>query len=97
MSDDTYRTATGRVLTDADVEALAEEAERGYDVAELATKPTRRRGRQPLAGTPLGQQSPCLNVRMDAATRAAVYARAAERGVTPSVYIREVLREHLGL
>lgn len=31
----TYRTSTGRVLTDADVEALADEAEHGYDVSHL--------------------------------------------------------------
>lgn len=31
----TYRTKTGRVLTDADIEALAAEAERGYDVSHL--------------------------------------------------------------
>lgn len=30
-----YVTKTGRVLTDADIEALADEAERGYDVSHL--------------------------------------------------------------
>ena len=35
------KTRTGRVLTDADVEAPTEEAERGYDVNEFKT---RRRG-----------------------------------------------------
>ena len=30
----TYRTKTGRILTDADIEALADEAERGYDVEQ---------------------------------------------------------------
>jgi hypothetical protein len=30
-----YRTRTGRVLTDADIQALADEAERGYDVERL--------------------------------------------------------------
>ncbi len=33
-----YRTKTGRVLTDADFEALADEAERGYDVSHLVKK-----------------------------------------------------------
>jgi predicted DNA-binding transcriptional regulator YafY len=32
---DEYVTKTGRVLTDADFEALADEAERGYDVSHL--------------------------------------------------------------
>jgi len=37
----TYKTKTGKVLTDADIEALADEAERGYDVDALKS---RRRG-----------------------------------------------------
>jgi hypothetical protein len=35
MAPDLYRTKTGRILTDADLEALADEAERGYDVEHL--------------------------------------------------------------
>lgn len=31
----TYRTPTGRLLTDADIEKLADEAEHGYDVTRL--------------------------------------------------------------
>jgi hypothetical protein len=31
----TYRTESGRVLSDADVEALADEAERGYEPEQL--------------------------------------------------------------
>jgi hypothetical protein len=31
----TYRTKTGRILTDEDLEALADEAERGYDPESL--------------------------------------------------------------
>lgn len=31
----TYRTETGKVLTDEDIEALADEAERGYDIGRL--------------------------------------------------------------
>lgn len=37
-----YRTKTGRVLTDAEIEVLAEEAERGYDLKPGDLKPTRR-------------------------------------------------------
>ena len=33
-----YRTKTGRILTDADIQALADEAERGYDVEQLLQK-----------------------------------------------------------
>ena len=35
-------TKSGKVLTDADIQALAEEAERGYDVSHLIDKPNRR-------------------------------------------------------
>ena len=34
-------TKTGKVLTDADIEALADEAEQGYDVSHLKGKPSR--------------------------------------------------------
>lgn len=37
-----YKTMTGKVLTDADIEAMADEAEPGYDVETLKS---RRRGR----------------------------------------------------
>jgi hypothetical protein len=37
-----YRTRSGRILTEEDLDALAAEAERGYDVEELA-----RRARPP--------------------------------------------------
>ena len=45
MSDEphTYRTKSGRVLTNADIEALADEAEQGYDVEHLAKKTGRPR------------------------------------------------------
>lgn len=34
----TFRTRSGRELDDADIEALADEAERGYDVEHLKTQ-----------------------------------------------------------
>lgn len=36
-----YRTKTGRVLTDADLETLADEAEQGYDVSHLIKREAR--------------------------------------------------------
>jgi len=41
-ADVTYRTKAGRVLTDADIAALADEAEHGYDVSRL--RPCRNPG-----------------------------------------------------
>jgi hypothetical protein len=37
-----YHTKTGKVLTDEDIQALADEAERGYDVSHLKDKRDRR-------------------------------------------------------
>lgn len=34
-----YTTKTGKVLTDAHIEAMADAAERGYDVEELKKRP----------------------------------------------------------
>ena len=42
-----YRTRSGKVLTNADIEALADEAERGYDVSRLKRQP----GRPPLGSS----------------------------------------------
>lgn len=39
-----HRTATGRLLTDADCEKLADEAERGYDLTPMTDQELRRRG-----------------------------------------------------
>lgn len=36
-----YVTKTGKVLTDEDIEALADEAERGYDVSQIVARPPR--------------------------------------------------------
>lgn len=36
-----WKTASGRVLTDADIQKLADEAERGYDVEQLKARPRR--------------------------------------------------------
>lgn len=84
----TYRTASGKVLTDADVEALADEAERGYDVEALKT---RRRGR-PMLGTAPAEVVP---VRLDPSLKDAVEARAAAEHTTTSEVIREALRRYL--
>jgi hypothetical protein len=65
----TYKTKTGRVLTDADIETIADEAERGYDVEMLKA---RRRGRPMLGSGP----SEVVPVRLDPDLKQAVEARA---------------------
>ncbi|MCY4492788.1 MAG: hypothetical protein OXB92_02880 [Acidimicrobiaceae bacterium] len=58
------KTATGRILTDADLDAIAEEVEAGdYDIAALCK---RRRGR-PTMGSGLAEVVP---VRIDPELRA---------------------------
>ena len=86
----TYRTASGKVLTDADIEALADEAEQGYDVEALKT---RRRGRPMLGSAP----AEVVPVRLDPALKDAVEARAAAEDMTTSEVIREALRRYLGV
>ena len=83
-----YITETGRVLSDADIEALADEVAGDIDVAPL--KP---RGRPPLEGGP----ADVVPVRLDANLRAAVEARATNDHTTTSDVIREALRRYLNV
>jgi len=83
-----YSTKTGRNLTNTDIEALADEAERGYDVEELKQ---RRRGR-PLLGSAPAEVVP---VRLDPDLKRAVEARAEAEHTTLSEVIREALRQFL--
>ena len=84
----TYTTKTGKVLTDADIEQMADEAERGYDVEELKS---RRRGRPMLGSAP----SEVVPVRLDPELRQAVEARAEAEHTTTSEIIRVALRRFL--
>ena len=85
----TYGTRSGRVLTDADVEAMADEVVASdYDVDLLKA---RRRGR-PSMGTGPAEVVP---VRIDPELQAAMEARAAADHTTTSELIREALRRFL--
>jgi len=84
----TYRTKTGKVLTDADIEGMADEAERGYDVEALKA---RRRGRPMLGAAP----SEVVPVRLDLDLKQAVEARAETEHTTASEIIPEALRRFL--
>ena len=83
-----YRTKSGKVLTDADIQALAVEAERGYDIEILKS---RRRGR-PMLGTAPAEVVP---VRLDPDLKEAVETRAEEDHTTTSEIIRQALRRFL--
>ena len=83
-------TASGRPITDAEIEALAAEAEAGYDVDELlARRP--KRGRPALGSSPASVES----VRLDPELRRELLERARADGTTTSEVIREALRRFL--
>jgi hypothetical protein len=83
----TYRTKTGRTLTDRDIEKLADE------VARTDYEPTalRKRGRPALGDGP----SELVPVRLDPALRAALDERAAKDATTVSDVIRKALRHYI--
>jgi len=83
-----YKTKTGKVLTDVDIEAMADEAEGGYDVKTLKS---RRRGRPMLGSAP----AEVVPVRLDPDLKQAVEARAEADQTTTSEIIREALRRFL--
>lgn len=89
MTDKTYTTKSGKTLTDADIEQLADEAATtDYNIDALKH---RRRGR-PLIGSAPAEVVP---VRLDPELRAAVEARATADQTTTSDVIREALRRFL--
>ncbi len=89
MSDKTYKTKSGAVLTDADIDAIADEVEHAdYDVEELLT---RRRGRPAMGSGPAS----VVPVRIDPDLKAAIDARAAADHSSTSEVIREALRRFL--
>jgi len=83
-------TRSGRPITDRDVEALAAEADAGYDVDELiARRP--KRGRPALGSSPASVES----VRLDPELRRELIDRARADATTTSEVIREALRRFL--
>jgi hypothetical protein len=83
-------TRSGQPITDSDVQALAAEAEAGYDVDRLiARRP--KRGRPALGSSPASVES----VRLDPELRLELLQRAQAEGTTTSEIIREALRRFL--
>ena len=85
-----YMTDTGRVLSDADIDALADDVAGEFDVEALKT---RRRGRPRLNGGP----AEVVPVRLDSTLRNAIEARATNDQTTTSEVIREALRKYLNV
>jgi predicted HicB family RNase H-like nuclease len=79
----------GTPVADADVEAMADEAERGYDVDTLLRR--RRGGRPPLGSAAASVES----VRLDPELKRALLLRAAHENVSVSEVIRRAIGEYL--
>jgi hypothetical protein len=80
-------THNGRIITDDEIEAMADEAEAGYDLTKLKRRPGR-----PLLGTAAAEVFP---VRLDPELRAALETRAEHDHTTASDVVRNALRAYL--
>lgn len=80
--------ADGTPITDATVEALADEAERGYDVDAIVR---RRKGRPAMGDAPASVES----VRLDPDLKRDLMLRASTEGVSVSEVIRRALRDYV--
>jgi len=79
-------TINGAPVTEEQIQAWADEAERGYDVETL-----RRRGRKPVGDGP----AKVVPVRLDDTMLAAVDERAAREHITRSEAIRAAIRAYV--
>ncbi|HUN78388.1 MAG TPA: ribbon-helix-helix protein, CopG family [Solirubrobacteraceae bacterium] len=84
-----FTTASGEVLTDEDIEALADEAERGYDLDKAIRVSVGR----PSLGP--GGVSPRIQIRVDPDLAQALRARAQEEHRSVSEIARTALREYI--
>ena len=80
--------ADGTPITDEVVEAMADQAERGYDVEEIR----RRRGGRPPMGS---AASSVESVRLDPELKRDLLLHAAKQGITVSEAIRRAIGQHL--
>lgn len=82
-------TKSGRRLTEADIEKLADELEAGVDLSTWEPRP----GRPPLEPTAT-EHSPRIAVRVPASLHRRVASRAAEEGQSISRVVRRLLEEY---
>ncbi len=81
--------ADGTPITDEMVEAMVDEAERGYDVNEILRR--RRGGRPPMGSA----ASTVESVRLDPELERDLLMRAAEEHITVSEAIRRAIGQYL--
>lgn len=88
MTNDHGHKEDGTAITDEMVEAMADEAEAGYDVDQII----RRRGGRPAMGAaPASVES----VRLDPELKRELILRAAEEHISVSEAIRRAVRQYL--
>jgi predicted HicB family RNase H-like nuclease len=80
--------ADGSPITDKMIDAMADEAERGYDVAEIK----RRRGGRPPIGS---AASTVESVRLDPELKRDLLLHAAEAQISVSEAIRRAIGQYL--
>lgn len=85
------RTWDGRVLTDADLDRLADEAEAGYDLSTW----TRRPGRPTIDASTSRGHSPKIETRVPASIRRDLARFAAEDGTTVSAVLRRLVEDYV--
>ena len=88
MPKDHGRTKVGTPITDEMVEAMADEAEAGYDVEEIL----RRRGGRPTMGSGAAAVE---SVRLDPDLKRQLLLHAAEEHISVSEAIRRAVRQYL--
>ena len=82
-------TKSGRTLTEADIEKLADELEAGVDLSTWEPRP----GRPRLESTAT-EHSPRIAVRVPASLHRRVSSRAAAEGQSVSRVVRRLLEEY---
>ena len=86
----TVVTKSGRRLTEADIERLAAEAERGFDLSTWK----HRRGRPPLDANS-DTHAPRIAIRLPTALHRRVATQAAAEGRSVSALVRSLLEEYV--
>ena len=81
--------ADGSPITDAMIEAMADEAERGYDVETVLRR--RQGGRPPMGSA----ASTVESVRLDPELKRDLLLRAADENISVSEAIRRAVRHYL--
>ena len=85
----TVRTRTGRVLTKADIETLADQAEHGFDLSTWHPRPGR-----PSLDANSGAHSPRIAVRVPADLQLRVRRKANAEGRSMSRVLRDLLEAY---